>query len=61
MAILTPDLEPVVESPPTLPWPRTQWQAGRLPCFKIGHLVFFDPVGVRGAFTAPTAAARLSE
>lgn len=46
---------------PTLRWLQTQRKAGRVPCFKIGQLVFFDPVAVRVAFAAPTAAAKPSE
>ena len=50
-------LELLFASPcrPTLRWLRDQQKSGRIPYYKIGQLVFFDPVAVRAAFEANRA------
>ena len=34
---------------PSLRWLQAQQKAGRIPYYKVGQLVFFDPVAVRAA------------
>jgi hypothetical protein len=46
------------ESRPSLRWLRWQQKEGRIPYLRMGQLVFFDPMAVRGAMEGGQQGAR---